>query len=88
MTQDQKDQFKDWLINNLHLTSVSNVELIIKHVEHYYCPTTENELKKENVLRDALEKIKNRCVGKYITSKYVKNICEAALDNKQVNQVG
>jgi hypothetical protein len=31
-----KEDFEHWLIHNLQLTSKSNVELIIKHVEHYF----------------------------------------------------
>lgn len=48
MTTEQKQQFADWLINNLKITSVSNVELIIAHVDHYFCPATTAALPVQN----------------------------------------
>lgn len=39
MTTHQKEKFSEWLINNLQITSKSNVELIVSHVERYFCPS-------------------------------------------------
>lgn len=35
MTQEDKKQLRDWLIDNIHIQE-SKVDLIVKHVEHYF----------------------------------------------------
>jgi hypothetical protein len=57
MTDIQKQQLRDWLVNNLQLTSFSNIQHIIDHVDRYYCPSHSPE-----VLVKALENA-NKIVG-------------------------
>lgn len=55
MTTEQKQLFRDYLVDNCGLRD-PKVELIVKHVDHYFSPSP---LPSCQVLREALEKIAN-----------------------------
>jgi hypothetical protein len=38
LTHKQRVEFGDWLVNNLQLTSVTNIQHIIDHVDRYFSP--------------------------------------------------
>ena len=69
MTPEQKQQLADWLINNLQLTSKSNVELITNHVNHYFVEPLESQLAARDAeierLRDALGRVEKICLREY-----------------------
>lgn len=54
MPHEEKEKFSDWLVNNLHLTSKTNVELIINHVERYYYSQSSHPYKEEVDKEDEL----------------------------------
>ncbi len=48
MNKDQKIQFEDWLTNNMYINKAT-ADLIIKHVDHYFAPSTKPDSAQVNL---------------------------------------
>lgn len=81
ITAKEKQQLSEWLVNNLQLTSKSNVELIVSHVDHYFLspsPPTHRQYEKfmQGILQDAgaAENVDVRQLNEFV--KRLREFCE------------
>jgi len=56
ITEKDKKNLEDWLVMNLQMANKNNVDLIVRHIDHYFQSTEEVKEQDSKTIEDVLQK--------------------------------